>query len=38
MGITMSTKICNFFETILNCMQEAMKLRAELYVKTRGWE
>jgi len=27
-----------FFTTILNCMQSAMELRAELYIKTRGWE
>lgn len=28
----------NFFTSILNCMQSAMELRAELYIKTRGWE
>ena len=28
----------NFFTAVLNCMQSAMELRAELYIKTRGWE
>lgn len=28
----------NFFKAILNSMQSAMELRAELYIKTRGWE
>jgi hypothetical protein len=28
----------NFFKAVLSSMQEAMELRAELYIKTRGWE
>ena len=27
-----------FFTSLLDCMQSAMELRAELYIKTRGWE
>jgi hypothetical protein len=27
-----------FFTTLLDYMQSAMELRAELYIKTRGWE
>jgi hypothetical protein len=27
-----------FFKSILSSMQDAMALRAELYIKTRGWE
>ena len=28
----------NFFTAILDYMQSAMELRAELYIKSRGWE
>jgi hypothetical protein len=27
-----------FFTTLLDYMQSAAELRAELYIKTRGWE
>ena len=27
-----------FFKSILSNIQDAMALRAELYIKTRGWE
>lgn len=27
-----------FLKAVLGSMQDAMELRAELYIKTRGWE
>ena len=28
----------NFIKAVLECMQDSIALRAELYTKTRGWE
>ena len=28
----------NFFTALLDCVKTAMELRAELYIKTKGWE
>jgi hypothetical protein len=28
----------SFLKAVLSSMQDAMELRAELYIKTRGWE
>ena len=27
-----------FLKAVLSSMQDALELRAELYIKTRGWE
>jgi hypothetical protein len=27
-----------FLKAVLSSMQDAMELRAEIYIKTRGWE
>lgn len=28
----------NFLRAVVDCMQQAMAARAEMYVKTKGWE
>jgi hypothetical protein len=28
----------SFLKAVLSSMQDALELRAELYIKTRGWE